>query len=263
MTSGNDFGAHSVFGAHEETDPVRRAQTMMRPELPKRFYDRAEASTADAGFSITLDGRPVRTPGGKLLTVADSRIAAAIAGEWDAQEDRIDPDRMPLTRLLNSALDGVDPAREAVADDIAGYAETDLLCYRASGPDGLVERQKEIWDPILGWAERELGARFILAEGVMPVAQAPEAIGAVKALLPRDEALPLTALHSMTTLTGSVLIALAVYRDRLTVDDAWTAAHVDEDWNIQLWGADAEAMRRRERREREMRAAAFVATTRS
>lgn len=242
-----------------ETDPLDRAQRLMRPELPKRFYEQAAVGPHGTGYAITLDGRPVRTPGGNLLALLEKDVAEAIAAEWDAQSDRIDPSEMPLTRLLNTAIDGVEPARDAVADDIAGYAGTDLICYRAEGPEGLIARQRAAWDPILAWAEGLIGQRFILAEGVMPVAQSPQTVTSVRMQLPRDHALGLAALHSMTTLTGSVLIALAVYKGHLSPDDAWAAAHVDEDWNIELWGADAEAMQRRARREREMKASAFVA----
>lgn len=240
-------------------DPIERSQRLSRPELPKRFYTEASVTPGESGYSITLDGRSVRTPGGKVLAAPATTIAEAIAAEWAAQGERIDPASMPLTRLLNSTIDGVDPAREAVARDVAAYAQTDLLCYRAGGPDGLVERQRAAWDPILAWAEGALGTRFVLAEGVMPVSQPAPTLTAIDARLPRDPALLLAALHSMTTLTGSVLIALAVLNGHLDPDAAWTAAHVDEDWNISLWGEDAEAKHRRDRREIDMKAAAFVA----
>ncbi|MGX1306099.1 chaperone required for assembly of F1-ATPase [Amorphus suaedae] len=243
-------------------DPVGLARKMMRPELPKRFYKTVGTRPAESGFEIVLDGRPVRTPKRRPLSVADAALAETVAAEWDAQETEINPARMPMTCLLNAAIDGVADMPDAVADDIAAFAGTDLLCYRAGMPDGLVARQKEVWDPILSWAESTLGARFMLAEGVMPVAQPASTLAAVRNRLPTDDPLALAALHSMTTLTGSVLIALAVQDGRLTVDEAWSAAHVDEDWNISLWGADAEATRRRERRETEMRTAALLAASR-
>lgn len=243
-----------------ESDPVGLAKKLTKPELPKRFYKEVATRPSDTGIEIVLDGRPVRTPARRPLAVPDADIAAASAAEWDAQETEIDPAKMPVTRLLNAAIDGVADAREAVAADIAAFAETDMLCYRADMPEGLVERQRAVWDPILGWAESALGARFVLAEGVMPVAQPDTTLAAVRARLPVADAFALTALHSMTTLTGSVLVALAVWEGRLTADEAWAAAHVDEDWNIALWGADEEAMRRRARRETEMRAAALLAS---
>lgn len=244
------------------SDPVGLARKMMRPELPKRFYKTVGTRPAENGFEIVLDGRPLRTPKRRPLSVADATLAATVAAEWDAQETEINPARMPMTCLLNAAIDGVADMPDAVADDIAAFAGTDLLCYRAGMPEGLVARQKEVWDPILSWAEAMLGARFMLAEGVMPVAQPASTLAAVRNRLPTDDPLALAALHSMTTLTGSVLIALAVQDGRLTVDEAWGAAHVDEDWNISLWGADAEASRRRERRQTEMRTAALLAASR-
>ncbi|MGX1099303.1 ATP12 family chaperone protein [Amorphus sp. MBR-141] len=239
-------------------DPVGLARKMMRPELPKRFYQSVGTRAVESGFEIVLDGRPVRTPKRRPLAVADADVAAVVAAEWDAQQTEINPAHMPMTRLLNSAIDGVADMPDAVAADIAAFAGTDLLCYRAGMPDGLVARQTEAWDPILAWAETTLGTRFVLAEGVMPVAQPETTLAAVRDRLPAHDPLALAALHSMTTLTGSVLIALAVQDGMLTVDEAWAAAHVDEDWNISLWGADAEAMRRRERREIEMRTAALL-----
>ncbi|MEW5421899.1 ATP12 family chaperone protein [Amorphus sp. 3PC139-8] len=240
------------------SDPLERSQRLSRPELPKRFYKGVAVGSGENGHAITLDGRTVRTPGGRVLAAPDATVAEAIAAEWAAQAERIDRATMPLTRLLNSTIDGVEPAREAVARDIAAYAQTDLLCYRADGPGGLVDNQRAAWDPILAWAETTLGARFVLAEGVMPVAQSASTLSAVDARLPRDPALLLAAMHSMTSLTGSVLIALAVLEGQLDAEEAWAAAHVDEDWNISLWGEDAEAKRRRDQREIDMQAAAFV-----
>ncbi|WP_018697661.1 ATP12 family chaperone protein [Amorphus coralli] len=244
----------------KDTDPTGLARKLTQPELPKRFYKQVSTRPSDDGVEITLDGRPVRTPAKRPLAVPDEEIAATVAREWDAQETEINPSLMPMTRLLNAAIDGVADAREAVAADIAAFAGTDMLCYRADMPEGLVARQREVWDPILAWAEGALGARFMLVEGVMPVTQPDTTLAAVRARMPLADPFALTALHSMTTLTGSVLVALAVWEGHLTVDEAWLAAHVDEDWNIKLWGADAEAMARRDRRETDMRAAAQLAS---
>jgi chaperone required for assembly of F1-ATPase len=254
MTADHDPNPHGT------NDPASLARKMMRPELPKRFYKEVGTRPADRGFEIVLDGRPVRTPKRRPLAVPDAEIADVVAAEWDAQETEINPAQMPMTCLLNAAIDGVADMPDAVAADITAFAGTDLLCYRAGMPEGLVARQAEAWDPILSWAEATLGTRFVLAEGVMPVAQQDATLAAVRDRLPTDDPFALAALHSMTTLTGSVLIALAVHGGVLSVDDAWTAAHVDEDWNISLWGEDAEALRRRERREIEMRTAAHLAS---
>ncbi|WP_181701904.1 ATP12 family chaperone protein [Chthonobacter albigriseus] len=240
-----------------EQDPIRRARELSRGELPKRFYKSAAVAPEAGGFAILLDGRPVRTPARNPLVVASERAAAAIAAEWEGQGTHIDPSVMPLTRLANSAIDGVAADMDAVAADAAKFAGSDLLLYRADGPDRLVARQTATWDPVVAWAENRLGVRFRLVEGVMPVDQDPAVIPAVRALMP-DEPLALAALHSITTLMGSVLLAVAALEGRITGDQAWNAAHLDEDWTIELWGDDEEASERRAYRRKEFDAAALV-----
>lgn len=235
-------------------DPVRRARELSRGDLPKRFYTDVAVAEEEGAYAIHLDGRPVRTPARASLRVPSRPVAEAIAAEWARQGDRIDPATMPLTRLVNTALDGVASELEATADDIAKFAGSDLLCYRAEGPERLVERQTRNWDPVVAWAEKRLGVRFHLAAGVMPVNQDPAAVPALRAVLP-DAVLPLAALHTITTLTGSALLALALHDRHLTPDEAWNAAHIDEDWEIELWGEDAEAVARRAFRRSEFDAA--------
>src|ERR1051326_581615 len=184
-------------------------------------------------------------------------LAETIAAEWQAQEEAINPATMPLTRLANSIIDGVADRPQPVAAEIAKYAESDLLFYRAASPAGLVERQRRHWDPVLAWAVQALGARFALAEGVVHVAQSQEALAAVRAAIP-DVPWPLGALHAATTLMGSALLALALAHGKLSVDEAWQAAHVDEDWNMEQWGRDTLALERRAFRFAELRAAAMV-----
>lgn len=224
--------------------------------LPKRFYKDAQAVPAQGGFAIALDGRTALTPGKALLTLPSEPLAAAIAEEWRAQVEVIDPGAMPLTRIANSAIDGVSREMEAVAAEIVKYAGSDLVCYRAEGPDRLVALQCKHWDPLIAFAREELRARFVLSEGVMYVRQSDEAIEAVSQAVPRDDPFLLAALSVITTLTGSALIALAVLRGRLTPEQAWAAAEVDEAWNAELWGADVEAEARRAARRAEMMAAA-------
>ena len=182
-------------------------------------------------------------------------LAEAIAGEWEAQREHIDPAGMPLTRLANSAIDGVRVHQAEVRADIVKYAASDLLCYRASEPELLVRRQAEVWDPVLAWARDALGARFEVADGIMPVTQPEAARSAIAGALEGFDAFSLAALHVMTTLTGSALLALAHARGHLSAEAAWAAAHVDEDWQIGRWGEDAEAAARRRRRWSEMQAA--------
>jgi chaperone required for assembly of F1-ATPase len=206
-------------------------------------------------FRILLDGKLARTPAKAELALPTRPLAEAIAAEWAAQGDHIDAATMPLTRLVNTAIDGVTPRLAQVRADIAAFASSDLVCYRAEGPEPLVEAQCQKWDPVLAWARDALGARFAVATGLMPVAQPEGAIAAVAAALEDLDPFRLAALHVMTTLTGSALLALAHARGALTVEAAWAAAHVDEDFQISQWGEDAEAAARRARRWAEMQAA--------
>ena len=236
---------------------VEAARRAVRPALRRRFYAKAAAAAANGGFVVQLDGKPARTPAGRLLAAPTLALGEAIAAEWQAQRDSIDPATMPLTRLANTIIDGVSDRPHAVAAEIEKYLASDLVCYRAGGPQGLAEHQARNWDPILHWAEQALGARFALGEGVIHVAQPETAVAAAHGALPADP-WRLGAVHAATTLTGSALIALALLRGRLTPEEAWQAAHVDEDWNIQQWGRDELAMQRRASRFAEFQAAATV-----
>lgn len=239
-----------------DPDPVRRAQNQMRTPLPKRFYKLAEVSKGADGFDIRLDGKPVRTPGRNLLSLPTDVAAWLVADEFAGQGESIDPVTMPVTRLVNTAVDGVAFDPQAVLEDILRFASSDLLCYRADAPDGLVARQNEHWDPVLDWARSALGARFVLAEGVMHVEQPRESIGALGVhLRQRDTALQLASMHVITSITGSALLALAVEAGAITPDAAWSAAHVDEDWQAEHWGQDSEATARRANRLRDFMAA--------
>ncbi|MFE1602458.1 ATP12 family chaperone protein [Methylobacterium sp. ID0610] len=246
-----------------DVDPLRAARQAGKPALPKRFYAEAGVAAAEDGHRLVLDGRPARTPGRRLIAVPQAAVAEALAEEWGAQETVIDPARMPLTRLVNTALDGVAERREAVAEDAARYAGSDLLVYRAGDPARLVASQAAAWDPVLDWARTDLGARFMLSEGVMHVAQPEESLRAVRQAVDAvGSPLALAGLHVMTTLTGSVLLALAVLRGRLTAEEAWAAAQVDETFQASVWGRDEEAEARRAlRREEFMAAAKLVALT--
>jgi chaperone required for assembly of F1-ATPase len=208
---------------------------------------------------LTLDGRPARTPARNPIAVPTRALGEALAAEWQAQADVIDPAAMPLTRLVNSAIDGVAGSMAEVAADIAKYAGSDLIVYRAGEPERLVVEQAEAWDPILAWAYAELGAQFILSEGVTFVAQPETAVAALQARIAEERSpFRLAALHVMTTLTGSALLALAHAAGRLTAAEAWAAAHVDERFQERVWGEDEEAMQRRARREAEFLAASLV-----
>jgi chaperone required for assembly of F1-ATPase len=201
----------------------------------------------------------VRTPKRRPLLLPDQQRAEAVAEEWTAVGEHVDPAEMPLTRLANTAIDGVADAREAVAMDAARFAGSDLLCYRADTPDGLVAAQAAVWDPLVDWARSELGMRFNLAVGVIHVDQPAETLERANALVAEFDIQELTGFHVMVSLTGSVVIPLAVSRGRLSVEEAWKASLVDEDWQIGQWGEDEEAKRRRQRNWRELQAAARFA----
>jgi chaperone required for assembly of F1-ATPase len=236
------------------TEAARRG---LRPVLRRRFYAKATTAAVDGGFAVELDGKPVRTPAGNSLAAPTAELAAAIAAEWEAQKDVIEPSAMPLTRLANSIIDGVRERRGPVAAEVGKYLASDLLCYRATSPQALIERQRQAWDPILDWADQTLGARFVCGEGVVHVAQPEAALAAAVAAIP-DHPWRLGAVHAVTTLAGSALIALALACGYFSAEDAWRAAHVDEDWNMEQWGGDEPALERRALRFAEMRAAAEV-----
>ncbi|MCU0831630.1 MAG: ATPase [Rhizobiaceae bacterium] len=244
----------------EGHDPVKAAQAAMRPSLPKRFYKTAEAVETEHGFAVHLDGRTARTPARNRLFLPSFDLARRVAAEWAAQGDAVDPMTMPLTRIINPAIDAVGSKMGEVRADIVAYAGSDLLCYRAGEPETLVNRQHAVWDPVLRRAEAETGARFLLAEGVVHVAQGEADMARFASALERATTHPFTlaATHVMTTLTGSALLALSVAAGWLEPQAAWHAAHLDEDWTNEHWGVDAEAADRRARRERDFVAAAII-----
>ncbi len=238
-------------------DPEEAVRRTTRTPRRKRFYAYAGVAEAADGFAVTLDGKQVRTPSGRPMVAPTKEIADAIAAEWEAQPEFIDPLTMPLTRLANSVVDAVVDRADAVTEDIVKYFHSDLLFYRAGHPDALVTREAAHWDPVLFWAKDALGAHFILAEGIVHVRQPDSAITAVRAALPADP-WSVAALHVVTTLTGSALLALALKRGVLDEDQVWKAAHVDEDWNIEKWGVDDEVAARRAARLVDFRAAASI-----
>lgn len=245
---------------NQPTDPMESARSSLRQRLRKRFYLHA---TAREGGEVLLDGKQVFTPARKPLAAPSRALAEALAAEWNAQADMIDPARMPLTRLANVAIDAVDAKAAEVAAEVEQYLGSDLLCYRAAAPEGLAARQAQHWDPVLAWAREKFGARFVLAQGVVHVAQPSEAVAAMRARIPKDpgdikSTWRLGALSSITALTGSALLALALAEGALDVEAAWTAAHVDEDWQMSQWGRDEMALARRDYRFAEMQAAATV-----
>ncbi len=241
----------------EPLDPMELARRSVRRNLRKRFYETAGVEEDNGAFAVTLDGKPVRTPARRSLATPSRELTAAIAEEWNAQTEVIDPANMPLTRLANSIIDGVADNPDEVRDDVVKYLGSDLLFYRADGPEGLIEQQAQAWDPILRWAADTLGARFIMVEGVVFAAQPEEAVAAAAQAIPTN-VWRLGAMHSIMTLTGSALLALALAHRAVSAEDARTAAHVDEDWQMEQWGRDTLAMERRAHRDAEMTAATTV-----
>jgi chaperone required for assembly of F1-ATPase len=254
----DDFTRDLPGSEAEPRNPMKAAQQAMRPAPPKRFFEAAGIEEREGAFVLTLDGRPARTPARHPVAVPTRPLGEVLAEEWQAQGAVIDPSAMPLTRLVNSAIDGVAHSMSEVAGDIAKYFASDLIVYRAGEPERLAAEEAAAWDPILAWAYDTLGARFLLSEGVTFVAQPETTVSALKSRIAAETSpFRLTALHVMTTLTGSALIALAHAAGWLTAEEAWAAAHVDERFQERVWGEDQEAMQRRARRE-----ADFIAASR-
>jgi len=243
---------------NQPPDPTDAARRAVQPRLRERFYKKVRVASAGEGnVAVLLDGKPVLTPSRHPLAAPSLALAQAIATEWEAQTGAIDPARMPLTRLANSVIDGVSEKSEPVTDEIARYLASDLLFYRAGSPVELIKRQSEAWDPVLRWARDAHGARFVLAEAIIHRAQPDDALAKMRAQIPIDP-WRLGAVSSITMLTGSGLLALAVAHGAFDVDAAWRAAHVDEDWQMMQWGRDELALERRAYREAEFRAATEV-----
>lgn len=208
---------------------------------PKRFWKVARVEASGAGYGVQLDDKPLRTPAGAPLVVPTAALAEAIAAEWDGLSEKIDPARLPLTRAANAAIDRVSANPTPVIDMIAAYGANDLLCYRADGPTALVERQAEAWDPWLSWSARTLRAPLVAVTGVIPKDQPAESRAALRAAVARHSAFGLTALHELVTLSGSLVLGLAVSAGAVSADDAWGVSRLNEIWQAEQWGADAEA----------------------
>jgi chaperone required for assembly of F1-ATPase len=225
----------------------------------RRFWRTATVEAAESGHTVLLDRRPLMTSAKAPLVVPSRQLAEAIAAEWRALGDAVVPDRLPLTRYANSAIDRVAARRDDVARSLAEYGGTDLLCYRAGSPQGLVARQAAAWDPWLAWSAAELSAPLVAVSGVMHHPQAAGSLAALAGETARHDAFGLTALFELVTLSGSLLLGLAISRGALSAETAWELAHIDETWQAEQWGRDAEAEAAFERRREEfLRAEAFL-----
>lgn len=226
----------------------------------KRIYKTVAVAPADGGgFAVLLDGQPLHSPGQRPMTLPSRAAAEAVAAEWDAQADSIDARTMPMTGFAATVVDRVTPQRGFVIDEIAAYGGSDLLCYLADEPADLTARQEASWQPLRAWAELRFGCRLVPTAGVMPVVQPPEALAALRCAVDAVDDWELAALHTLTTVTGSLVLGLAVLHGRLDAEAAYAASEVDEAWQTELWGLDREAeLRRRGRRQDVAEAAKFV-----
>ena len=207
----------------------------------KRFWKQAVAEPCDGGFTVTLDGRAVKTPAKRLLVLPTLAMAEVIAAEWDAQQGRVKPETMPATRAANSAIDNVAIQFAAVAHDLARYGETDLLCYRATAPQELIDRQADAWDPLLAWSAAALRSPLIATAGVMHIRQPETSIAKLTSQIHAFTPFQLAAVHDLIAISGSLILALAVTRGRLSLDEAWRLSRIDETWQNELWGVDEDA----------------------
>lgn len=222
----------------------------------KRFWTDVHVRAEGDGFAIALDTRPVRTPARTPLVLPTRALADAVAAEWAAQGAEVRPHDMPMTRAANAAIDRVIREKLAVDAMLAAYGETDLLCYRAPQPPALARRQAEAWDPLLDWADTTFGARLMPVEGIMFVEQSPDALVRLAGAVAAHDAWELTGLHDLVALSGSLVIGLAVSQGRLGVAEAWRLSRIDEIWNLEQWGEDAEAAAQAARKAREFEEAA-------
>jgi chaperone required for assembly of F1-ATPase len=230
----------------------------------KRFYREAAVATLPAGYGVTLDGRQVKTPAKHDLIVPSLALASAIAAEWETQGGEVRPANMPLTKFANIAIDREPAQRETIVRQIAGYAETDLVCYRASHPPGLATRQHAAWQPLLDWAILRYDAPLVVTSGVIPATQPAASLRAFAAAVAEHDDLALTALHVATGACGSLVIALALFEGRLDPEEAFAVSQLDESFQIEAWGEDSEQIERRHGLAADIAAAAsFVALLRS
>ena len=211
----------------------------------KRFYDKVGIGREGGSFTVLLGGRPVRTPQGGVLLLPTAALAAGVANEWSAQGETIRPDTMPLTRLAATAAERIAPRRQAVVDAVLGYAGNDLLCYRADAPEELVALEGRAWQPLVDWAADRWGARLAVAAGIAPIEQPPDAIEALRRAVGRVNDLELAALSCVVQASGSIIIGLAVLDEHIDAETASAAALLDEQYQAERWGIDAEAERRR------------------
>lgn len=230
--------------------------------LQKRFYKsvhlREVKIEGSSRYEVLLDDRPINTPKKRKLRIEQKYIASLVVNEWSSQGTYLDPSSMPFTKLLNSAIDIVQDNRNSILEDIVRYAASDLICYRAQSPEALVALQWETWEPLLKVCEEELGHLFERADGILYIEQPRSALRELNKILSSVPDVSLAALHLITTLTGSALLAFLLYKKKISAEKAWISAHIDEDWQNRSWGIDPEANMRRLAQERDYKAASIL-----
>ena len=224
----------------------------------KVFWSNVEIGQSETGYKVMLDGRYLKTPAKSTLQVPTKAMAEEIAAEWRSLKDKVDPGKLPLTKLANAAIDKVAVQSEPIIGMLAEYATTDLLCYRATSPIGLADRQEQIWQPLLDWFEDRHNVQLEVGSGVMPIRQPTQVLTSCAELLNRYTEFELAAIYHLITLTGSFVIGIATADKKITVSEAWLASRIDEDWQISEWGEDEDASLLAATREKAFERAAFV-----
>ncbi|WP_455478252.1 ATP12 family chaperone protein [Bartonella sp. B10] len=244
-----------------KNNSIHKTQKLSCQPLPKRFYKKVKITCEERGFSILLDECPVKTPAKHQFLVPTKVFAELVAQEFENQKEVMDPVKMPITRFVNTVIDGIAGNMQVLFEDLLRFVACDMIFYRAKSPKELVQRQCQQWDPLLDWIEEELGSRFNVTEGLMYIEQPRESIQAVSNYLRRVESpYMLAALHTMTTLTGSVIIAFAIAARKIDPDYAWDIAHLDENWTMEQWKTDEETLARRAHKQAEFNAAVTIIT---
>ena len=207
----------------------------------KVFWSEVTVGKVDDGFAVLLDGREINTPLKSKLYLPTKALAQEIASEWASIEDNIDSEKLPLTKIANAVIDKVSVESDGIIPMLAEYATTDLVCYRATKPAGLIKRQQEVWDPLIEWFANDYGVRLKVGTGVMPITQSPDVLDICSKALRGYTAFELAAIYDLITLSGSFVIGMAAADKKLSISEAWSASRVDEDWQMQEWGEDEEA----------------------
>jgi len=229
----------------------------------KVFWSDVDVGQSDNGFKVLLDGRDLKTPAKSTLQVPTMALAEGIAAEWRSlkdKKDKIDPEALPLTKLANAAIDKISVQSEPIIEMLAEYATTDLLCYRATSPKGLADRQEQIWQPLLDWFSDTHDVGLEVGSGVMPIRQPTQVLTDCAALLKSYSHFELAAVYDLITLSGSFVIGVATAAGKIEITDAWAASRIDEDWQIAEWGEDEDAMSLAATRQNAFERAAFVLT---